>query len=114
MPGLGDLPILGSLFRSVEYKKGETELLVLGNFGPVRSFLLDHVRFLHDDCDIWSDWARLIPLALSVTGFVLLLAGGWPAWELRRSYSVALIVSGVVAAAWVGTFLLLLLPSCVA
>ena len=29
VPGLGDLPILGSLFRSVEYKKGETELLVL-------------------------------------------------------------------------------------
>lgn len=29
VPGLGDLPILGALFRSVEYKKGETELLVL-------------------------------------------------------------------------------------
>lgn len=29
VPGLGDLPVLGALFRSVEYKKGETELLVL-------------------------------------------------------------------------------------
>jgi pilus assembly protein CpaC len=29
LPGLGDLPILGALFRSVEYKKGETELLIL-------------------------------------------------------------------------------------
>jgi pilus assembly protein CpaC len=29
VPGLGDLPILGALFRSVEYKKGETELLIL-------------------------------------------------------------------------------------
>jgi pilus assembly protein CpaC len=29
VPGLGDLPVLGALFRSIEYKKGETELLVL-------------------------------------------------------------------------------------
>jgi len=29
IPGFGDLPILGALFRSVEYKKGDTELLVL-------------------------------------------------------------------------------------
>jgi pilus assembly protein CpaC len=29
VPGLGDLPILGALFRSVQYRKGETELLVL-------------------------------------------------------------------------------------
>ena len=29
VPGLGSLPILGSLFRSVRYKRGETELLLL-------------------------------------------------------------------------------------
>jgi len=29
IPGLGDLPILGPLFRSVRYKKNETELVVL-------------------------------------------------------------------------------------
>jgi pilus assembly protein CpaC len=29
VPGLGDLPVLGSLFRSVRYRTGETELLVL-------------------------------------------------------------------------------------
>jgi pilus assembly protein CpaC len=29
VPGLGDLPVLGSLFRSVRYRSGETELLVL-------------------------------------------------------------------------------------
>lgn len=29
IPGLGSLPILGSLFRSVRYKRGETELLLL-------------------------------------------------------------------------------------
>ncbi|HAU38151.1 MAG TPA: hypothetical protein DCX07_10615 [Phycisphaerales bacterium] len=29
VPGLGDLPILGSLFRSVRYELGETELVVL-------------------------------------------------------------------------------------
>jgi pilus assembly protein CpaC len=29
IPGLGDIPILGTLFRSVSYQSGETELLVL-------------------------------------------------------------------------------------
>lgn len=29
IPGLGSLPILGSLFRSVRYRRGETELLLL-------------------------------------------------------------------------------------
>ena len=28
-PGLGSLPILGALFRSKEFKKNETELLIL-------------------------------------------------------------------------------------
>jgi pilus assembly protein CpaC len=29
IPGLGELPVLGSLFRSVRYKEGETEMVVL-------------------------------------------------------------------------------------
>ncbi len=29
VPGLGDLPVLGTLFRSVRYEQGETELVVL-------------------------------------------------------------------------------------
>ena len=29
VPGLGDVPVLGTMFRSVRYKKGDTELLVL-------------------------------------------------------------------------------------
>lgn len=29
IPGLGDLPVLGSLFRSVEYRKNQTELMIL-------------------------------------------------------------------------------------
>jgi pilus assembly protein CpaC len=29
VPGLGDLPVLGALFRSVRYSSGETELVVL-------------------------------------------------------------------------------------
>ena len=29
VPGLGNLPILGALFRSVEYRKSETELLII-------------------------------------------------------------------------------------
>ena len=29
LPGLGDLPIIGQLFRSQEFNKGETELIIL-------------------------------------------------------------------------------------
>jgi pilus assembly protein CpaC len=29
LPGAGDLPILGSLFRSTAFKKGETELVIV-------------------------------------------------------------------------------------
>jgi pilus assembly protein CpaC len=29
MPGAGDIPILGSLFRSTSYKRGETELVIV-------------------------------------------------------------------------------------
>jgi pilus assembly protein CpaC len=29
VPGLGDLPVIGSLFRSVRYQAGDTELVVL-------------------------------------------------------------------------------------
>jgi pilus assembly protein CpaC len=29
MPGAGDLPILGSLFRSTNFRKGETELVII-------------------------------------------------------------------------------------
>jgi pilus assembly protein CpaC len=29
MPGAGDIPILGSLFRSTSFKKGETELVIV-------------------------------------------------------------------------------------
>lgn len=29
LPGLGDLPVLGQLFRSQSFRKGETELVIL-------------------------------------------------------------------------------------
>ena len=29
LPGLGDLPVIGQLFRSQEFRKGETELVIL-------------------------------------------------------------------------------------
>jgi pilus assembly protein CpaC len=28
-PGVGDIPILGSLFRSTQFRKGETELVIV-------------------------------------------------------------------------------------
>ena len=35
VPGLGDVPILGTLFRSVRYERGETELVVLATVSLV-------------------------------------------------------------------------------
>jgi Flp pilus assembly secretin CpaC len=35
VPGLGSLPVLGALFRSVRYRRGETELLLLVTAGLV-------------------------------------------------------------------------------
>lgn len=58
IPGLGDLPILGTLFRSVRYQKNETELVVL-----VTASLVEPMSpaspppvpgFLHTDPNDWE------------------------------------------------------------
>lgn len=38
LPGLGDIPILGQLFRSQEYRKGQTELVIMVTPRLVRPF----------------------------------------------------------------------------
>lgn len=43
VPGLGDLPVLGALFRSVRYSKGETELVVLVSVSLVEPMSTAHV-----------------------------------------------------------------------
>ncbi|MHC4530505.1 MAG: type II and III secretion system protein family protein [Planctomycetota bacterium] len=58
LPGLGDLPILGPLFRSVRYEKDETELVVLVTAVLVEPMSLAQVPplpgFLHSEPTDWE------------------------------------------------------------
>lgn len=58
VPGLGDLPILGPLFRSVRYQKKETELVILVTASLVEPMSLGEVPplpgFLHSDPNDWE------------------------------------------------------------
>jgi pilus assembly protein CpaC len=48
-PGLGDIPILGQLFRSQEYVKGETELVILVTPHLVKPIAPDKIRLPTDN-----------------------------------------------------------------
>ncbi|MHC5211724.1 MAG: type II and III secretion system protein family protein [Planctomycetota bacterium] len=57
IPGLGDIPLLGSLFRSVSYQSGETELVVLVTVNLVEP--MDDQEFLPlpgETHEAPSDW----------------------------------------------------------
>ncbi len=58
IPGLGDLPILGPLFRSVRYQKNETELVLLVTASLVEPMSLATVPplpgFLHTEPNDWE------------------------------------------------------------
>jgi len=58
VPGLGDLPVLGPLFRSVRYQKNETELVVLVTASLVEPMSLAETPplpgFLHTDPNDWE------------------------------------------------------------
>jgi pilus assembly protein CpaC len=58
IPGLGDLPILGPLFRSVRYQKRETELVVLVTASLVEPMSLASTPplpgFLHSEPSDWE------------------------------------------------------------
>jgi pilus assembly protein CpaC len=62
VPGVGDIPIIGLLFRSVRYQTGETELVVLVSASLVepmnlaRSPLLP--GFLHEEPNDWELYIR--------------------------------------------------------
>ena len=58
VPGLGDLPILGSLFRSVRYERGDTELVVIATVSLVEpmSTSADHLMVPGDAHIPPSDW----------------------------------------------------------
>jgi pilus assembly protein CpaC len=48
-PGLGDLPILGNLFRSSQFQKGESELVILVTPHLARPMPKDQIRLPTDD-----------------------------------------------------------------
>ena len=58
IPGLGDLPILGPLFRSIRYQKNETELVVLVTASLVEPMSLAEAGplpgFLHNEPNDWE------------------------------------------------------------
>ena len=58
IPGLGDLPVLGPLFRSIRYKKNETELVVLVTASLVEPMSLASdgplPGFLHNKPNDWE------------------------------------------------------------
>ena len=58
LPGLGDLPILGPLFRSIRYQKDETELVVLVTASLVEPLNLAEPGpvpgFIHNEPDDWE------------------------------------------------------------
>ena len=59
VPGLGDLPVLGPLFRSVRYQRGETELMILVTANLVEPLDIDAKTsplpgFLHEAPNDWQ------------------------------------------------------------
>jgi len=58
IPGLGDLPVLGPLFRSTRYQKNETELVILVTASLIEPMTLNEAPpvpgFLHSDPNDWE------------------------------------------------------------
>lgn len=60
MPGAGDLPILGSLFRSTNYQKGETELVIVVTPYLVNPVDASEIKLPTDGFSAANDLQRLI------------------------------------------------------
>jgi len=60
MPGAGDIPILGSLFRSTSYKKGETELVIIVTPYLVNPVNANDIRLPTDGFQSPNDIQRLL------------------------------------------------------
>ena len=66
LPGLGSIPILGALFRSTSFQKGETELLIIVTPRLVKPIRPDQVRLPTDQtsdpkADRYADRRRGLP-----------------------------------------------------
>lgn len=79
-PGLGDVPVLGSLFRSVRYVKGETDLVVLVTTSLVEPLSLAEAPPLPGVCDtVPNDW-EFYGLGMIEGGSAPVLSPGEAAW----------------------------------
>jgi pilus assembly protein CpaC len=67
-PGLGDVPILGSLFRSTSYRKGETELVIVVTPYLVKPVDAGAIRLPTDGYSTADELRRLIGLDHGGTG----------------------------------------------
>lgn len=60
MPGVGDVPILGSLFRSTRYRKGETELVIVVTPYLVNPVNANEIKLPTDGFQSPNDIQRLL------------------------------------------------------
>jgi pilus assembly protein CpaC len=67
-PGLGDVPILGNLFRSTGYRKGETELVIIVTPYLVNPVNGNDIRLPTDGFNAPNEAARLFGMQESAPG----------------------------------------------
>ena len=94
IPGLADLPVIGALFRSIRYKKGETDLVVLATVwlveplvaGEQVRMLTDWERFVLGDVEgeVPARVSQILSQRLAAMGFHLLRgSGAWDAGQME-------------------------------
>ncbi|WP_188643682.1 type II and III secretion system protein family protein [Tsuneonella deserti] len=67
-PGLGDVPILGNLFRSTSYRKGETELVIIVTPYLVNPVNGNDIKLPTDGFNAPNEAARLFGMQESASG----------------------------------------------
>ncbi len=59
-PGLGDVPVLGNLFRSSEFRRGETELVIVVTPYLVKPVNANDIKLPTDGYGAPSEWSRTV------------------------------------------------------
>ncbi|NOH53528.1 type II and III secretion system protein family protein [Vibrio coralliilyticus] len=62
LPGIGDIPVLGALFRSTEYQRKETELIIIATAYLVEPTRIDNLPLPTDSLIPQSDLERLLAI----------------------------------------------------
>lgn len=64
LPGMGDVPVLGSLFRSTEYQRKETELVIIATAYLVEPLRNNNLPLPTDNITPMSDLERLLAMPI--------------------------------------------------